>query len=177
MVSLQHTTLQKDLIMTVSQKNAVFTAISAVIGDINPSQAVSLSASDRTAVISAVVEGFKHGEVALTEAAHGKYIANASDDKALIKYTGSLLTNWLRKDPRLTGGEPHVIKNPGSRNTVVSNMRKLQQRFDEGTNEFMQIQAKIDEELAKVKVKKSTAKPVDYSMIPSDLLDALNLND
>mgnify|MGYP003314035603 CR=1 FL=1 len=164
--------------MTVSQKNAVFTAITSVIGsDLEHRRPIKLQGSEKLAVVTALTEGFKHGEIVLSEAAHDKYIRNASDDSALRKYVGSLINNWCRKDTRLNAdGQPYETKNPGSRNTAISNMRKLQKRFEEGTNEFMQIQAKIDEKLAESKVKESKAKPIDYSSIPSDLLDSLGLS-
>ena len=176
MVSLQRTTLRKDFIMVLSQKAAIFSAITNVCGEIDQSTPVSLTKEQKTAIIASVVEGFKNNEVALSDKAYNKYVTNAADDKALFGYTSGLLNNWMRKDIRLTGGQPHTIKNPGSRNTVVSNLRKLQAQFEEHTNEFMQIQAKIDEKLAESKAKQSKAKPIDYSQIPSDLLEALNLN-
>ncbi len=164
--------------MTVSQKSAVFTAITSVIGsDVESRRPVKLTKEERNQVVNILVDGFKEGHIALSEASHDKYIKNAVDDKALIGYIPGLINNWCRKDTRLNAdGKPYEIKKPGSRNTVVSNLRKLQATFDETTDEFMQIQAKIDEKLAESKVKQSTAKPIDYSQIPTDLLESLGLS-
>ena len=164
--------------MTVSQKSAVFTAISTILGDsLESRRPVKLTKEERNEAVSILVEGFKDGNIALSEKSHDKYIKNAANDEALIGYIPGLINNWCRKDTRLNAdGKPYETKNPGSRNTVVSNLRKLQATFDETTNEFMQIQAKIDEKLAESKVKQSTAKPIDYSQIPTDLLESLGLS-
>ena len=165
--------------MTVlSQKAAVFNAISTILGDsLESRRPIKLTKEERNQVVSMLVDGFKNNEIALSDKAYHKYVTNAVDDSALIGYIPGLINNWCRKDTRLNAdGKPYEIKKPGSRNTVISNLRKLQAQFDSSTEEFMQIQIRIDEKLAESKVKQSKAKPIDYSQIPTDLLESLGLS-
>ena len=100
---------------------------------------------------SAIAQGFKAGEISMSEAAQVKYLSN---DEALIKYVGGLLDNWVRKDPEFNNGASYVAKNPGSRagggDDQVRAMRALKKTTND-TAVLAEIDKAIAERLAEIK--------------------------
>jgi hypothetical protein len=90
----------------MTQGDAVFEAVSAVVGTREHDMAVVLDPADLKEVHAMMFTMFKTGVTS-----HSKN----PDDATLLKYIPGLVNNWLRKDPRLNGGVKYEAKNPGSR--------------------------------------------------------------
>lgn len=153
-----------------NQKDGVFNAVCAVLECEEFSEAVKLSTEQRATVIGMVTEGLLAGEVSMSDEARAKH----GDEAKMRAYTNGLVSNWLRKDKRLNGGEKYEIKNPGSRagagDKVVRELRKLLKTV---TGEHKTaVQEEIDKRLAKL----STAKTVTINIdqIPEELRHLVN---
>ena len=95
----------------MKQNDAVFQAVCGVLNTTGFDGAVNLSKDQRESVISMVSEGIIAGTVDFSAEAKAKH-----DTPAKVKmYTTGMVSNHLRKDKRLNGGEKYEIKNPGSR--------------------------------------------------------------
>jgi hypothetical protein len=137
----------------MTQEAAVYNAIvdNCVCDDngvFNPSK------EERALVTEILCAGFKAGTIALKDTPSNQ--AKLDDDAKLRSYCSGLQSNWLRKDKRLNGGIKYEPKNPGSRtgstDPQVKAMRNLLAiRTDLSAEDKKEIQAKIDERVAKVK--------------------------
>lgn len=153
----------------LTQKEAVYKAVIAVVGEkrIPVSETGSISSlmtkELRSQVNAILFEGFRNGTIEL-----GKEYS----DSGLKSYVSSVTSNWLRKDKRLNGGVVYMIKNPGSRagsgDAQLSNLKKLQSTFVEGTVEYNEIQGYIDARLAEINAEK-VKEVIDTSVLPADL--------
>lgn len=81
----------------MTQKDAVFAAVSKVLGRSEFSEKVKLEKAQRAKIIDGLVTLFDKGKLVLE---------NKQDDVRI--YAGGLLSNWLRKDPRLNGNKKHI---------------------------------------------------------------------
>ncbi len=156
-----------------NQKEAVFSAVCATLGQESFDSAVELSSEQRAQVIEMVAEGFAAGEVEMSDAARAKH-----DSESKIKtYTNGLVSNWLRKDKRLNGNVKHTIKNPGSRagsgDPVVKNLKLLKSTLTD-ESQIAAVDAEIEKRLAAIKAEKAKSVEIDTSLIPEDLLDLVN---
>ncbi len=147
--------------MSMSQKEAVFAAVCAVVGH-TPDGKVELSKEQRAQVSMIVFEGFRAQTVGLDR---------DFTDADLKKYVSGLTSNWLRKDKRLNGGEKYAAKNPGSRagssDPQLKAMRALITTVSTDA-ERAEIQGYIDARVAEIATTKQ-AKVVDFSALPADL--------
>ena len=71
-----------------------------------------LTKEHRQMVYMAVAQALHDGKIVLSDGAREKYNSVAKLHKGYVK---GLVSNWLRKDLRLNGGNPHQIKDKGSR--------------------------------------------------------------
>jgi hypothetical protein len=155
---------------TQTQKEAVFTAVSSVLGEagiqVNEGDnfATHLTRELRSQVTNILVEGFNSGSISLD-----KSFSNESD---LRTYCSGLTSNWLRKDLRMNGGMKYVAKNPGSRvgstDVQLKAMRALLSTKNDPA-ERAEIQSFIDARVAEVRTSKKPAKEIDASAIPAEL--------
>jgi hypothetical protein len=131
--------------MTMKQKDAVYQAITNTF-EITDGQAVVLDKEQRAEIVNILCEGFTAKKIS--------YDGDVPVDAELRTYCNGLLSNWLRKDPRLNGNVKYVAKNPGSRSgstdPQVSAMRILLGTKTDPT-ERAEIQAFIDRRLAEIK--------------------------
>jgi hypothetical protein len=157
----------------LNQKEAVFNAVSSVLGQDSFDQACELTKEQRATVIEMVAEGFANGEVEMSDAARAKY----SEHSKLKTYTNGLVSNWLRKDKRLNGGVKHTIQNPGSRagsgDKVIKELKKLRSTLTE-QEQIEAVDAEIEKRLASIKAEKAKNVEIDTSLIPDDLLDLIS---
>jgi hypothetical protein len=153
--------------MGISQREGVFNAVTSVLrsNGIKFTEGMNVSKvitkEHRAAVCSELVKGFKSGAITLD---------TKFDDDELKAYCPGLLSNWLRKDTRLNGGEPYEPKNPGSRtgamDPTIRNLGLLLKQTTEPRAKA-EIQAAIDarkQELAAAKMPK-----IDVAVIPASL--------
>lgn len=88
----------------MTQGEAVYQAIVMHLGEIDDK--VELNSDQKRLVYQTILTYFNSGMVT--------HKSNP-DEAALKKYIPGLVNNWLRKDPRLNGGQKYVTKNPGVR--------------------------------------------------------------
>ncbi len=146
--------------MSMKQKDAVFAAITNVVGSFEGK--VELSKEQKSAVNAIITQGILSGDV--------EYLKDDSDEKAVREYVPGLVSNWLRKDVRLNGGGKYAPKNPGSRagqgDAQVKELRKLlAQQSDPGAR--AEIQEYINKRIAEIKPAKTVT--IDMSALPAEL--------
>lgn len=132
--------------MSMTQGEAVFQAVVAVVGEIDGG-AVSLSKAQLEQVYETVFGFFKTG--ATTHKSN-------PDDSALKKYIPGLVNNWMRKDKRLNGGVKYETKRPGSRSGTADESVKAMRALLAMTTDpaaKQTIQAALDQRLAELKPK------------------------
>lgn len=143
----------------MNQREAVFTVVSSVVGDIQPNTKVSLNDRQKEIVHSTLVQMFLNGEAE---------IKGVRTDDYLKKYVPGLVNNWLRKDLRLNGNTPYVTKNPGSRagsgDESLKAMRALLAATTDSTARAI-IQGEIDKRVSELKPKPT----LDISKLPEHL--------
>jgi hypothetical protein len=159
----------------VSQKEAVFSAVSRVLSEngvtVNEGDSVSihLNRELRSQITNILVEGFNAGTIALD-----KTFASESD---LRTYCSGLTSNWLRKDTRLNGGTKYVAQNPGSRvGSGDASLKAMRALLSTKTDpaEQAEIQAFIDTRVAEIKATRKSAKEIDISALPEELKHLVN---
>lgn len=150
----------------VSQKEAVFSAITEVLG--NFSGSAELSTEQRKEVISSIMSGFASGAVELSAEAASKY----DTDAKLKSYTQGLVSNWLRKDVRLNGGSKYETKNPGSRagsgDDTVKALRALRSTLT-NADQISEVEAEIATRVATFKASKMPKIEINAELIPENL--------
>jgi hypothetical protein len=160
----------------LTQKEGVFNAIVELFGFV-PAKGVVFDPTkeQRKEIIELVSVEITEGRVDFSAEAKAKY--NSFD---LVKgYVNGMVSNWLRKDTRLNGGDAYVTKNPGSRagqgDETLRNLKALKATLTEASH----IEA-VDEEIAKrtaeIAASKAKTVQVDMSKIPANLLAALGLS-
>lgn len=148
--------------MSITQGEAVFQAVSTVIGTINGKEIsgpVSLTDSEKSEVHELVFTMFKTGVT--------NHKGNPNDE-ALKKYIPGLVNNWLRKDKRLNGGVEYVAKNPGSR-TGSSDDRLKALKALLSTVEDETAKAEITEAIEKRKAELKPTVEVNVDALPAHL--------
>ena len=150
----------------VSQKEAVFTAITEVLG--NFSGSAELSTEQRKEVISSIMSGFASGVVELSAGAAAKY----DTETKLKSYTQGLVSNWLRKDVRLNGGSKYETKNPGSRagsgDDTVKALRALRSTLT-NADQISEVESEIATRVAAFKASKTPKIEINAELIPENL--------
>lgn len=149
-----------------SQKEAVFSAIVEILGDV--SGVVELTTEQRKEVISSIMGGFANGTVELSSEASTKY----DTDAKLKSYTQGLVSNWLRKDTRLNGGAKHITKNPGSRagsgDDTVKALRALRSTLTDA-DQIAEIDSEIAQRVSALKASKVPKVTINADLIPENL--------
>jgi len=152
----------------MKQNDAVFQAVCSVLNVNSFDSAVALSKEQRSMVVAIVTEGILAGQVDFSTEAKAKH-----DTPAKVQiYTSGMVSNHLRKDKRLNGGEKYETKNPGSRakkDPAIESMKLLQAQYEEGSDAWHEIASAIyDREttLSAAKVKKPV---IDIEAIPEYL--------
>lgn len=139
----------------MNQREGVYEAVSAVVGEINGK--VELSDAQKKEVHNLVFAWFKAGEI--------EYKGGCPSDEQLKKYIPGLVNNWMRKDPNLNGGEKYVTKKPGSRAGSGDEQLKAMKALHsittdpEAKEQIMQAIIARQEELKPVKVINVAALP------------------
>ena len=157
----------------LTQKEAVYNAITSVI-DFEDGDKVELTKEQKANVVSLVVAGFQANEVALSDNAREKF----SDSKKLTTYTGGMVNNWMRKDTRINGGDKYITKNPGSRagsgDATMKNLKLLKSTLTD-EDKIAQVETAIEARKTELAAEKAKSVEIDYSQIPVELLETLNI--
>ena len=163
----------------MNQKEGVFNAIVSVLKEVGKAivdgVACKLDDSERKSVIGIVANGLHNGDIALSADAKAKY---DTVDKLEKKYVPGLVSNWLRKDTRLNGGEKYVTKNPGSRagqgDETLKNLKLLKGTLTDA-EQIAAVQSEIDKRVEEIKKEKQKDVKVDLTKIPVELRQQLGL--
>lgn len=166
--------------MSMTQRQGVYVAVMNFLADKGtafddgqtPTAAELITKDDRAKIVALIAGGFNTNEIAMTSEAAAKYCT----PEGKTKYSGELLSNWLRKDERLNGGGKYQPKNPGSRTNSkdsmlvnLKNLRTLQEQS--GNTEAIQaIDAAIAARQTELAIEKAPAIQIDASKIPTHLL-------
>lgn len=149
----------------MKQKEAVFSAIVGVLGTFEGSAQDMITPEQRKQVCQILVEGFNQGKISLDR----EY-----DEAGMKTYVNGLVSNWLRKDTRLTGGVKYVPKNPGSRagsgDATLREIRAL--KFQTPTN-HPHYEAIVEAETARLSEIQASKveKAIDFSALPAGLAE------
>ena len=145
----------------MKQKDAVYAAINNLF-TVEGEGAVTLDREQRAEVIEVLVEGFKAKKVS--------YDGEVPADKELRNYCSGLLSNWLRKDPRLNGNTKYEAKNPGSRtgssDPQIKALRALI-KTQTDPSKIAEIESFIEKRMAEIKPSKQVTVNVDD--LPAEL--------
>lgn len=163
--------------MKNTQRNAVFAAICNIRKTSEFADRVVLTKDERGLVHQMVCEGFRSGTIEFENTpANAEKLAS---DSKLSAYVSGLISNWLRKDTRLNGGEKYEIQNPGSRagqsDEQMKTLRALKKQFA-GTDKEVVIDRQIEvrkSELASAKAKSVELTQEQIDALPADVKAAL----
>lgn len=158
-----------------SQKECVFAAVCVVLATIDAKPAEGYIAKDhltddlRKQVISLVTEDFKEGNAPLK---------TVYTDEELKKYIPGMVSNHLRKDVRLNGGQKHQIKNPGimtgNKDPQIKETRKFLKALKESNGDEKTIaivESKLESMVTEFKKKNGKTTEIDGDQIPAELRD------
>jgi len=149
------------------QNDAVFAAVCSVVGADGFSDAVVLNKEQRELVIGMVTDGIMSGNVDFSAEARTKH-----DTEAKVKtYVGGMVSNHLRKDKRLNGGEKYQAANPGSRagssDDMIKNLKLLRSQLADASD-IASIDTAIEARLAEIKALTVKAVAIDVSALPEE---------
>ena len=156
----------------MKQREAVFNAVKNVMGE--QDGAYDPSKEQRAQIINIVTEGILANEVDFSDQAKAKY-----DTPEKVKsYTSGMVSNWLRKDKRLNGGETYKPKNPGSRtgsqDEEVKNLKALLKSGTLDSDGEQIVQARLDERIKEIKAEKSKVE-INFDALDPELLASLGI--
>lgn len=156
----------------MSQKEGVFQAIVELFGFTGGTFAPTKE--QRKEIIEVVTVGICDGNIEFSAEAKAKYKTPA-DVKG---YVNGMVSNWLRKDTRLNGGEKYVTKNPGSRagqgDTTLTELKKLKSTLSDAS-QLAAVDEAIETRKSELASEKAKSVTIDMSKIPDHLKEALGL--
>lgn len=161
--------------MAQNQREATFNAIITVLSN---NGASFQSGSDVKSVITSehkkkvkdiLVADFKNGNIDYTDDfAKTKLTSNSE----LSKYCSGLISNWIKKDPRLNGNTKYQVLNKGSRvgqgDSQVKELRKLL-KATTGTDAENEVTEALNARLAAVRADKKPVSNIDVDSLPENL--------
>lgn len=153
--------------MGMNQREATYQAIVNVTGF--DGEGACVPTKEQRAQINLVLfEGIRSGSIEMS---------TEKSDSDMKQYVSGLISNWLRKDPRLNGGVKYAAKNPGSRagstDPQLKALRTLIAQPTLSDEDKADIQVHIDARVAELSKAKMTA-TVDFSALPADLAAKFN---
>lgn len=163
----------------MSQREAVFNAVVEVKGMDEFDGQVELTKEEKAEVYGMIAEGFKSGSVVLDDTPANQ--EKLADQRKMNTYISGLVSNWLRKDPRLNGGGKYVPANPGSRTNgqdpQLQALRALAKKFEGDEQKLATIEKHIATRHAQIKEEKRKASinDIDVSNLPKELVQTLGL--
>ena len=158
------------------QGEAVFVEVTNVLTGrgvtVDAETPVVLTKEERATVREQLVNGFMDGSIDMSDLSRAKYI---DGDESLPNYVNGLITNWLKKDPRLNGGVKYAPKNPGSRagqgDKQIVELKKMLQLVDEDKKPL--VRAAIEKRLAEIQAEKAKNVEINVDLIPEHLREML----
>lgn len=158
----------------MKQREAVFQAVVSVMGE--QEGAYDPTKEEREQIVEIVTQGIMTNEVDFSDGAWEKYNTEAK----VRGYVRGMVSNWLRKDPNLNGGEKYVPANPGSRtgfsDPEIKNLKLLKKTITD-SKKLAMIDSRIEARQAEIQAEKAKDIEVDFTTLPDDLLAELGLGD
>ena len=161
--------------MSVSQREATFNAVVAVISNnnvtFNNGQDVKniLTSTMKKAVKNILIQQFKAGAIDCTDDFKKTKL---NSDTELSKYCSGLISNWIKKDPRLNGNNKYQVVNKGIRagqgDLQVKELRKLL-KVTAGTDAQDQVSQALNARLDELKAAKTPSISIDVTALPEHL--------
>lgn len=161
--------------MSVSQREATFNAIVTVISSnnitFNNGQDVKniLTSTMKKAVKDILIQQFKSGSIDCTDDFKKTKL---SSDNELSKYCSGLISNWIKKDPRLNGNSKYQVVNKGIRagqsDLQVKELRKLL-KVTAGTDAQDQVSQALNARLDELRAAKTPQVSIDVTALPEHL--------
>jgi len=153
-----------------TQKECVFSVITGLFevnGKFSPSK------TDLQQIYEIVTDEIAAGSVAFSDEAKAKY---STRDLIRKDYVPGMVSNWIRKDLRLNGGEKYETKNPGSRagsgDDVLKNLKALKAQHPEHADD---IDVEIAKRVAELGLTKVKTVEVNYDLLTPELRTMLGL--
>lgn len=128
-----------------------------------------MTSEQRDVIVQMVTEGILAGKVSFTSEAKVKY-----DTEAKVKgYVVGMVSHHLRNDKRMNGGVGRVIKNPGSRSgsgdEQLKALKLLQSNFDNGSEEWHEIEAAIANRTLEIQATRKPKATINIDALPESL--------
>ena len=150
-----------------SQRQSVYVAVCSILGEGFVGKA-ELTKEQRATVIGLVTDSIMNGETEFSAKAKEKY-ATRDDVKG---YVNGMVSNWLRKDTNLNGGEKYVTQNPGSRSgsgdEVLKNLKALKTTLTDDAH-IQAVDAEIEKRTNELQAAKAKTVTIDIEKIPEAL--------
>lgn len=130
---------------TISQRQSVVDEVKAALGSsYNPSiPSIDLLTNDQLKTVRTnIFNGIINGTIDFSK--------EITDEKSVSKYVSGMVSNYFRKSKELNGDNVYAPQSNGrgSRDSQISELNKLLKTYTEGTEEFSQILAAIEERKA-----------------------------
>ena len=158
-----------------TQKESVFGAVTSLgfdgAGEFKPTK------DQLKEIYQIVSDEIVAGDVAFSDDAKVKY---NTPELIRSKYVPGMVSNWIRKDTRLNGGEKYETKNPGSRagrgDEVLKNLKGLRGTLSDA-EQIAAVDVEITNRTNELNAAKASKKSVqvDLSKIPDDIRQRLGL--
>jgi len=154
-----------------SQKEVVYATISAFMLEsgkrFDNGDKIELSPEDRKTIVTMIVAAIDAGEMKFSPEALAKH----NSPEKVRNYSTGLLSNWLRKDKKLNGGNQHSIKNPGSRigqnDDLIKSLKRLRKTLT-NQKEIEAINSELDLRVKQLKQQKTPI--INKADIPAHLI-------
>lgn len=156
--------------MTISQKDAVYNCVVGFLSEKGiqheDGNKVELAKDERKTVIGMLIAATNEGVCE---------VKSATARADLSNYWNGTLSNWLRKDTRLNGGDKYVTKNPGSRagagDEKLREMKKLLAKVTLSGNEqhITAVTEAIELRKAEIAEEQAAKLEIDTDILPDAL--------
>jgi hypothetical protein len=165
--------------MALNQREATFQAITTVLSNsgVNFTSGEDvksvLTSEHKKKVREILVSGLKDGSITSTP----EFMSKMSTDTDLSKYTSGLISNWIKKDPRLNGNKKHQSSGGNSSSNRVGNsdsqvkeLKKLL-KATVGTDSEQEVAEALNARINELKVNKTSRAKSSISVesIPENL--------
>lgn len=163
----------------MSQREAVYSAICSVTENTEFDGQVELSKEEKEQVYGMLTEGFRSGTIHFEDTPSNR--EKLSTPSKLNAYVSGLVSNWLRKDPRLNGNTKYVAKNPGSRagsgDAQLKALKVLATKFANDSVKLAEINKHISTRMSQIADEKAakSIQAIDITKLPADLVESLGL--
>lgn len=148
----------------MKQREAVYNAIKSVLAerdvhfDDGDNIAEFMTTEVREVINAVLSEGFRNHQIEL-DLTSSSNVEKMNNSAKMKNYVSGLISNWVRKDPRLNGDTKYEPKNPGSRagqgDDTLKTLRALKKQYA-GTDKESAIDSSIATRVAEIKASKGT---------------------